>query len=80
MCATIICLLLCSFNVCILHLVLLAYAFATKAWFILHNMLSSYAIPVPKKALITILVAAEAGLQFFVIKFFFISCVNDQQV
>lgn len=78
MCNAIICLLLCSFNVCILHYVLLGYAFATKAWFILHNMLASYPIPIPKKAIITILVAGEAALQFFVVKIFFISCVNDQ--
>lgn len=78
MCTVVICLLLCSINSCILHIVLLCYAFATKAWFILNNMLSSYAIPIPKKALITGLVVGEAILQFFVIKVFFVKCVQEE--
>lgn len=78
MCAPIICALLCSINSCILHIVLLGYAFATKAWFITSNMLSSYAIPIPKKALIMGLVVGEAVLWFFVVKLFFINCVEEK--
>ena len=74
MCAVVICLLLCSINVCVLHIVLLAYAFGTKAWFILNNMLTHYNIPIPKKALIAGFVIGEAVLQFFVVKVFFINC------
>lgn len=50
--AVIVCLLLCSVNVCLLHFILLGYAFVTKAFFIFNNMRSAYAIPVAKKALI----------------------------
>lgn len=78
MCAVIICLLLCSINVCLLHIILLAYAFATKAWFIFNNMRAAYNIPVAKKALIMGLVFGEAALQFFVVKIFFINCAETQ--
>lgn len=79
MCIVVICLLLCSINVCLLHIILLGYAFTTKALFILNNIFKSYNIPIPKKALITGLVIGEAVLQFFVIKVFFINCVPESE-
>ena len=70
----IICLLFCSFNVCILHIALLAYGLGSKAACIMKNIGQGIEIPSSKKLLVIGVVLAEAALQFFVFKLTYIRC------
>lgn len=75
----IICVLLCSINSCLLHIILLGYAFVTRALFIMNNFNAGYQIPLAKKTLMMGLIIGENALQFFVVRFFFIKCVEETQ-
>lgn len=71
----IVCLLLCSFNVCILHYILLAYGTGVKIAFIWKNLFEGQEeIETKKRLLVIVLVIIEAVVQFLVIKIVFIVC------
>lgn len=67
----IICVLICSINITLATWILLLYAGTTKVIYILRNLFS-LEVPAAKKFMITVIVIAEAALQFFIIKFVFI--------
>ncbi|CAM6001192.1 unnamed protein product [Sphagnum balticum] len=50
----------------------LVYAAATKVAYVLKNMFESLEIPTTKKFMVTVIVIAEAALQFMIVKFAFI--------
>lgn len=72
MSAMIICLIICSLNSCILHIVLLLVGVAIKALFVLKNLLPK--VNSARKLIIMGLVIGEAALIFFVFKLGFIIC------
>lgn len=72
----IICLLFCSFNVCILHLVLLGYAMGSKAAFIIKNLNQGIPISSSKKVIAYGVIIGEVVLQFFVFRLAFIKCAS----
>ena len=76
MAPTIICLLLCSLNVCILHIILIGYAMGSKAAFLVKNIFQSLEVSSKKKLIVIGFVVGEAVLQFFVFKLAFIKCAS----
>lgn len=76
MAPAIICLLLCSLNVCILHIILIAYAMGSKAAFLTKSITSDLQISSKKKVIAIGVIIAEAVLQFFVFRLAFIKCAS----
>lgn len=77
MSAYIICLLLCSINVCILHYIFLIYGAVTKIAFISKNLFEGQEIATNKKFLIMGLIIVEAAFQLLVFKIGFIVCATS---
>lgn len=68
------CILLCSFNVCLLHWILLGYGAVNKIYFVFRNIHQGFEIPAAKKLLVTILIIVEGVLQFLIFKVRFVYC------
>lgn len=73
----IFCIILCSFNICLLHWIFLGYAVANKIYFVFKNINEGFEIPAGKKIVVTILVILEGVLQFFIFKIRFIYCADQ---
>lgn len=71
------CILLCSFNVCLLHWILLGYGAANKIYFVFKNINQGFEIPVARKLIVTVLIIVEGLLQFLIFKIRFISCADQ---
>lgn len=71
------CILLCSFNVCLLHWILLGYGAANKIYFVFKNIHQGFEIPAAKKLLVTILIIVEGVLQFLIFKVRFVYCAEQ---
>jgi hypothetical protein len=69
--------LLCIINLPLLTWLFLLYAAAAKVFFILKNMFEKLDVPPAKKAVVVILVIAEAFIQLMAIKFALIVNINS---
>lgn len=73
----IFCIILCSFNICLLHWIFLTYAAVNKAYFVFKNISEGFEIPPGKKIIIIVLIIIEVLLQFFLFKIRFIYCADQ---
>ena len=71
-----ICLPLCIIDMPLLRWLFLLYAAGTKIGFILRSIFEGLEVPPAKKIAVIAIVAIEAGIQFFIIKFLFIKSAN----
>lgn len=77
MCPMIVCLLLCSLNSCLLHIVLLLVGVAIKILFIMKNILPE--VHSARKLIVMGLIIGEGALIFFVFKLGFIICQSGTE-
>ena len=73
----IFCILLCSFNICLLHWIFLGYGCASKIYFVFKNIHEGFEIPVAKKLVVTAIIVFEGLLQAFLFKVRFIYCADQ---